>query len=378
MKLRYVLLLIILITGCTAPEKQSTETTVETAPESLQWLMFEGEQSKPHVVLVSGDEEYRSEEALPQLAKILSKHHGFNCTVLFAQDPERPGIADPNYLHNIPGLEQLKKADLMVIFTRFRALPDDQMKHIDDYLISGRPVLGIRTATHAFRLDNAPFESSYLRYGNYYDQDDEWKGGFGRLILGEKWISHHGEHGHQSTRGIAAAGAENHAILNGIDEGGVWGATDVYGVRLPLPGDSSPILLGQVVNRMGERDENDPLLGMRPIDNELPVPIMKKNEQNQEVSVDQNDPMMPVVWTKTYQLPGGKQGSVLTTTLGASVDLLQEGTRRMLVNGVYWLLEQEVPAKANVDLVGSFKPSRFAFYEDSHWDSLNMEIATLQ
>jgi hypothetical protein len=103
-----------------------------------------------NVVLISGDEEYRSEEALPQLAKILSKHHGFNCKVLFAVGND--GTIDPNKQDNIPGLEALRKADLMIIATRFRDLPDDQMKEIVDYVESGRPVIGMRTATHAFSI----------------------------------------------------------------------------------------------------------------------------------------------------------------------------------------------------------------------------------
>ena len=116
------------------------------------------------------------------LAKILSKHHGFNCTVLFAQEETKPGMVNANYLKNIPGLEALKSADLMVIFTRFRALPDNQMKYIDDYLKSGKPVMGIRTATHAFNFDKDS-DSNYTQYGNYYEGDiEEWHGGFGRLV----------------------------------------------------------------------------------------------------------------------------------------------------------------------------------------------------
>src|SRR3954454_16288300 len=102
------------------------------------------------VVLVSGDEEYRSEEALPQLAKILARRHGFDCTVLFAIGKD--GTIDPKRVDNIPGLEALDSADLMIIATRFRDLPDDQMKHVVDYIESGRPVIGLRTATHAFDL----------------------------------------------------------------------------------------------------------------------------------------------------------------------------------------------------------------------------------
>src|SRR5438132_1400531 len=116
------------------------------------WIVLEGGNGPgkgKHVVLVSGDEEYRSEEALPQLAKILAKHHGFRCTVLFAIDPQT-GEINPEINDNIPGLEALKTADLMVIFTRFRNLPDDQLQHIADYVDSGRPIVGLRTATHAF------------------------------------------------------------------------------------------------------------------------------------------------------------------------------------------------------------------------------------
>ena len=101
------------------------------------WIDFnglEGPGKGKHIVLISGDEEYRSEETLPQLAKILANHHGFKCTVLFAIDP-KDGTINPNQTDNIPGLGALDTADLMVIFTRFRELPDEQMKHIVDYVV---------------------------------------------------------------------------------------------------------------------------------------------------------------------------------------------------------------------------------------------------
>src|SRR5687767_15263790 len=104
-------------------------------------VVYEGDEGPgkgKHIVLVSGDEEYRSEEALPQLGKILAKHHGFKCTVLFAIGAD--GTIDPNTNNNIPGLEALKTADLMVIATRFRDLPDEQMKHIAEYVEAGKPV----------------------------------------------------------------------------------------------------------------------------------------------------------------------------------------------------------------------------------------------
>ena len=343
-----------------------------------QWLSIEGKVDMPHIVLISGDEEYRSEEALPQLAKILSTRQGFNCTVLFAQDPAKPGIINPNYLNNIPGLESLKTADMMVVFTRFRALPDEQMQYIDDYLRSGRPVLGIRTATHAFNFKKTDFDSNWKHYGNFYQGDDEWKDGFGRFILGEKWISHHGGHRHQSTRGIPAPGAEDHPILNGISEGEIWGPSDVYGVRLPLPGDSQPVVLGQVINRAGEYDEDDPLYGMRPTDNELPGRGTADDKNAEEVGIDLNDPMMPIAWTKSYQLTGGRKGKVFTTTIGASTDLLSEGVRRMLVNGVFWCLDLTVPEKTNVDFVGEYKPTAYAFLEGSYWLERNLKVSDIK
>ena len=156
-----------------------------------------------HVVLVSGDEEYRSEEALPELAAILSKRHGFRCTVLFAIDPS-DGTVRPDKTTNIPGLEALKTADLMILFTRFRDLPDEQMKHFADYLETGRPIVAMRTATHAFQL------KSSTTYARFSANDKPTDGGFGKQVLGETWISHHGKHNVESTRGVVAKGQQAH------------------------------------------------------------------------------------------------------------------------------------------------------------------------
>jgi hypothetical protein len=296
------------------------------------WLVVEGNEGPgkgKHIVLVSGDEEYRSEEALPQLAKILAKHHGFKCTVLFATAND--GTIDPNRTDNIAGLEALMTADLMVIFTRFRDLPDDQMKLIAAYVESGRPIVGLRTATHAFNL------KKNKAFASYSFNSKEWDGGFGRQVLGETWISHHGQHGKQSSRGIVAPGAESHAILRGIKDGDVWGPTDVYGVRLPLPGDSKPLILGQVLE------------GMKPTD--------------QPVTGKVNDPMLPVAWVKSYTGKEGKPARVFTTTMGASQDLENEGVRRLLVNACYWALglEDRIDGKSDVSIVGEYHPLPFKF-----------------
>jgi hypothetical protein len=304
---------------------------IVTARGADPWLTVEGGDlagKGKHVVLISGDEEYRSEEGLPMLAKVLAKRHGFKCTVLFAIDP-KDGTINPNVNSNIPGLEALKKADLMVIFTRFRNLPDEQMKHVVDYVESGRPIIGMRTATHAFSL------GAGSKYARYSWANKDWAGGFGRQVLGETWVNHWGGHGSQSTRGVLAPGQKGHPVLRGLKDGDIWGPTDVYEVRLPLPGDSKPLVLGQVLE------------GMKPADK--PVEGRK------------NDPMMPIAWVKTYTGEGGKAARVFTTTMGASQDLESEGLRRLLVNACYWAvgLEDRIPAKANVDIVGEYRPHPF-------------------
>ena len=299
------------------------------------WVVYEGENGPgkgKHIVLVSGDEEYRSEEALPQLGKILAKRHGFTCTVLFAVDPAT-GAIDPTNQHNIPGLKALDTADLMILFTRFRDLPDEQMRHIVDYVKAGKPIIGMRTATHAFDI---PAGKLYAEYGW---QSKSWDGGFGRQVLGETWISHHAAHGKESTRGVIADNATDDPIVRGCQD--VRGPTDVYTVRLPLPGDSRPLVLGQVLS------------GMKPTDKPVEGP--------------KNDPLMPIAWTKTYKGTQEQTGRVFTTTMGSSMDLLSEGLRRLLVNAAYWCvgLENAIPDRANVKLVGPYKPSPFSFFDKS-------------
>ena len=284
---------------------------------------FDGPGKGKHIVLVSGDEEYRSEEALPQLGKILAKHHGFKCTVLFAIDP-KTGEISPNTNNNIPGLEALKTADLMIIATRFRNLPDEQMAHIANYVETGKPIIGLRTATHAF----SGIKGKFAKYNNG-SGDKEFAGGFGKQILGEKWVNHHGGHGKESTRGILAEAAKDHPILKGIKDGDIWGPTDVYTVNLPLASEFKPLVMGQV------------LVGMKPDDK----PLEGKK----------NDPMMPVAWI------GEGKRRVFTTTMGSSTDLEAEGTRRLIVNGVYWCLglEKKIAVMSDVTVVGEYKPLPF-------------------
>jgi type 1 glutamine amidotransferase len=298
-----------------------------------EWVEYEGKEGPgagKHIVLISGDEEYRSEEALPMLAKILAVRHGFRCTVLFSINPA-DGTIDPTNQTNIPGFEKVADADLVVLFLRFRELPDEQMKHFVDYVNSGKPVLALRTSTHAFEYERKP-DSPYAKYGM---RSREWEGGFGQQVLGETWVSHHGDHGKESARGLVNGMFVDHPVLRGVTD--IWGPTDVYGVQ-HLPPDAKVLVYGQV------------LTGMRPND----PPNFKKS-------------IMPMIWQRDYKTETGNTANILCSTIGAATDLESEGLRRLLVNYCYWSLgltdeiPQEKDVSTDVRYVGEYHPSNFGF-----------------
>ena len=289
-----------------------------------------GPGSGKHIVLVAGDDaEYHSEEALPALAKILAVRHGFTCTVLFSINPS-DGSIDPRAKRNIPGLEALKTADLLILFIRWRDLPDDQMKHFVDYFESGRPILALRTGTHPFELKTS---QTYEKW-SWDSKVPRWEGGFGRKVLGETWVAHHGNHGSQSTRAWFAPEASGSPILRGIQDGEIWGPTDTYEVRLPMPATCRPLLLGQVLSWLSP--EGSPVAG-------------------------KNDPMMPIAWTNTFTTESGKTARVFTSTIGAADDIENEALRRMIINAAYWAVgsEARIPPKADVAFVGKYDPHSF-------------------
>ena len=260
------------------------------------------------------------------LGKILAQH-GFTCTVLFAVDPQ--GEINPDNQTSIPGLHHLETADLMVLFTRFRELPDRDMKYILDYTNSGKPIVGLRTATHAFRYSRNK-SSPYARYS--FDSKDP-EGGYGRQVFGETWINHHGRHKVEATRGLINGSLKDHPILRGVED--IWGPSDVYGVR-DLTGSPQVLVYGQVLS------------GMNPIDPPAP-----------------DKSIMPLAWIKDYRGDGGGTSRVFFTTMGASVDLENTGLRRLVVNACYWAvgLEDQIRAEANVEYAGPYNPTFYGFGE---------------
>jgi hypothetical protein len=295
------------------------------------WLTYQGGEglgAGKHIVFVTGDEEYRSEESMPAMARILAKHHGFRCTVLFAIDP-KTGTIDPKIDDNIPGLEALKTADLMVVFTRFRHLPAEQMALFVDYVNSGRPVIGVRTATHAFSYDK--FQSDPFSPWGWRGPSKDFHGGFGRQVLGETWIDHYGGYRSQGTLGVVVPEMQDHPILRGIDH--LWAPSHAYKVTT-LEGDSRPLVMGQ------------PLMGLSPLD-----------------KADPAKPPVPIAWIKTFTGSARIAARVFTTTMGYGEDFKEEGVRRLFVNACYWCvgLEDKIPAKSQVTQVGTYTPAKSDF-----------------
>jgi hypothetical protein len=318
---QHLLLLVILI----------IQFNLLNAQDKSQFIVFQGNEGPgkgKHIVFISGDEEYRSEEGLPMLAKILAQKHGFKCTVLFAID-SATNMINPENQTNIPGLEQLKTADLMVLLIRFRELPDQQMKYFDEYTNSGKPVIALRTSTHGFNYSRNK-NSPYAKY-SYNSKVRGWEGGYGKRVLGETWIDHHGIHGKEGTRALINGLLKDHPILKGVKD--IWGPSDVYGIR-SLSEDPQVLLYGQAS------------VGMTP-----------NSASNHTKSV------MPIAWIKTHKLENGKNAKIFTSTMGASVDLLSEDLRRLIVNASYWAigLESEIPERADVQIIGDYNPTMFGF-----------------
>ena len=312
-----------------------TALTAADGP-GLHFSGKEGPGKGKKIVFICGDEEYRSEEALPMLAKILSQRHGFDATVLFPIDLEK-GFINPNEQKNIPGTEALAEADLLVIFTRFRDLPADQTAPITAFLNAGKPVIGLRTSTHAFA---GKMEDGGWTYGDWQ------KGGFGMKILGETWVAHHGVHKKEGARGVIEEANASHPVLRGVKE--VFAPSDVYTVK-NLTGSETVLMRGIVTETL------DPA--------------------SKAVEGEKNQPTQALAWLREYTAPNGTtKGQAFCTTAGASVDLVSEDLRRLVVNAALHLTGVEVPEKADVAYVDPFYPSFFGFIKDpSFWPGRNLK-----
>lgn len=307
---------------------------VTQAADSLQWLTYPGGDGPgrgKRLVLIAADQEYRSEQSMPMLAKILSRHHGFDCIVLFGVnqkgdvDPTLPVYPEKGqefHPHHIPGLDALATADLVLFFPRLLTLPMPERQQIVDYIDSGKPILSIRTGNHGF---HAPLP--YKINGKQV----RW----GEDILGGSFMNHHGRWHADSTRGIIEAKQARHPILLGVSD--IWGDSDVYRTYKEggqLPADCTPLVWGQ------------PLTGRKHDD-----PPNKALEA------------LPVAWFKHWRTSQGKEARVFQSTMGSGRDFENPGLRRLIINAVYWGLgmESSITPDRSVDIVGTYKPLESGF-----------------
>ncbi|MFT7618249.1 MAG: hypothetical protein ACI97A_001890 [Planctomycetota bacterium] len=309
------------------PEETMPLKSAQDNANTVVWQGEEGIGKGKHIVFLAGDHEYRGEEALPALARILAKRYGFKCTFIVTTNPET-GEIEPGSSH-ITNLETLKTADLVVMALRFQHFADDQMQHIEDYLNSGRPVLGVRTSTHGF----SGLKGKFAKYNEGYKGDESgWKFGFGERILGEHWVGHFGRNHKQSSKVVLEDGQESHPILRGVKD-----AHAVSGGYVGHPVEGSVTLArGHVLDGM-----------------KLDSPPTKNEKQQTR---------HPIAWVRHYH-PGHAQSRVFATTHGASEDILNDGYRRMLVNAHLWCLGLEDAIKADnaIDFVGPYHPATYSF-----------------
>ncbi len=290
--------------NCTSTKKSNGQTEVQKA-------------LGPHIVFVIGDDEYRSEESMPMLAKILQRELDAKISLCYSVNKE--GYIDPSCQSHIDNLEALKTADLMVMFTRFRALPDEELKLILDYVESGKPIVGFRTSTHALLYKDDKSKE-------YYNNDWPAK------IFGQQWITHHG-HFDDGAKPLTQVSIlkSGHAILSGIKpfDAFSW-LYHVDGGDWTLQGDCTKLLLGKA---------------------------LKTNHGNELHKYPLTN---PVAWTKTYTGTSGIKARVFFTTLGHPYDFKNENMRRLAVQGIFWALgkEGDIPTKGiNAATVGGYNPS---------------------
>lgn len=324
--LRHILCFIALLVTCALTYGAGNE----------QWLTYpggDGPGKGKHIVLIAADQEYRSEQSMPMMAKILSMHHGFDCTVLFGVndkgevDPTMPvypekGKESEFKQHHIPGLEHLASADLVIFFTRLLTLPMTERELIVKYVDSGKPIIALRTANHGFHAA-LPYKIN--------GKQVRW----GEDVLGGAFMGHHGRWQADSTRGIIAEDQKQHPILTRVSD--IWGNSDVYRTYkegTALPAGCTALVWGQPLT--GRKQDDPPNKELEPL---------------------------PVAWIKNWDTSTGKVARVFHSTMGSGTDLQNAGLRRLIINAAHWCMEMDpsVAATRSVDFVGEYKPLRSGF-----------------
>jgi hypothetical protein len=305
-------------------------STTNPEPASELWLTYDGGDGPgagKHIVLIAAEQEYRSEQSMPMLARILSHRYGFKCTVLFLVNDEglvdvtgESPIKEANVFNRVPGLEQLDQADGLIWMSRFLKLSDKDAQHLYDYFDAGKPIIALRTANHGLHGCKP-----YLKDGTRVSLEE---------MLGGAFKNHHGGWKHEATSGIIVEHNKAHPVLIGVHD--VWGTSDTYRCQKDdtVPADCTPLLLGQP---------------------------MKSHDRNAPPNTEKQP--LPIAWTKTWVGNKGLDSRILHFTMGSAEDFANEGVRRVVINGVFWGLgmEDQIKPDMSVDIVGEFVPMEDGF-----------------
>jgi len=308
-------------------------------------LLAQDEETRPKIVFLTGDEEYRSEESMPMLARILRRDFEFDVSVGFSVD--EPGFVDPNAAASLTGTKELADADLMVLFLRFRRPDAATFQPILDFLAAGKPVVAFRTSTHAFRFEN---DSEWADWGSQPDPTFIHSFGDGELtreLVGQKWITHHGHFsdGHDPLTDVTIEPSQaDHPILRGVEPFAAYSwLYHVEGGGDTVTGDPSFLLNGKSLRSNHEANGN---LDRYPLNN-------------------------PVAWTGRHHR-GEEPARVFTTTLGHPYDFNNASMRRLALQGILWALGEEdtIPTEGvGTDPVGTYNPNNSGFgdaYKPGH------------
>ena len=241
---------------------------------------------RPLVMFVIAENEYDADKTLPEFARELENKYGFSCE--FALGIPKTGIAKER--NNIAGLEALKSAHLAVVYVRRRALLTEQMEYLRDYIAAGKPLIGLRTASHAFALRSERVQAGFADWPEF---DAE--------VLGGNYHGHHGNKAEDGPRTYVwvKPGMESHPILAGVPSGEFYVRSWLYKTS-PLTKTTTMLMMGRVGDRR---------------------------------------PHEPVAWTNTHF--GG--GRMFYTSLGHPDDFELPAFRRLLLNAVFWVLDRPVP-----------------------------------
>lgn len=243
---------------------------------------FRGDRRR--ILMLIGEDEYRTNETLPEFAHSELEPAGFQVQIVHSA---------PDDLHRFPGLtEALPAADLLLVSVRRRTPSTAELDAVRAHIAAGKPVVGIRTASHAFSLRNN--QPPPAGHASWLDFDPR--------VLGGNYVGHHG-HGPKTAVAVAP-GAATHPLLAGIDVSKLVGNGSLYRV-MPLEPSSTPLLTGTVPDHPSE----------------------------------------PVAWTHTPRLGGSR---VFYTSFGHIDDFQNAEFRKLLLNGICWALENAAPPVASL------------------------------